>query len=99
MEKTPVIFRTWLKVEKYPEVIAIFPTIPGDSLGFYPLSYERVGQHGQCDYTGILPITRLAKEQEYKDLLEELESIGYNLKVYKREQYWMSRKRRDAAKI
>jgi len=42
--------------------------------------YSHVGQHSAChiDYAKKCV---LASKEEYKDLLEELISIGYNLKV------------------
>jgi hypothetical protein len=97
--KTPVVFRWWSPPGfEYEGVIALFPTIletnhqnyyswRPTSESPYPiscLSYEHIGQHGGADYDGIMSESRPATEAEYKDLFEELESIGYNLKVYQR---------------
>ena len=43
-----------------------------------------IGQHSTADYSYIVNTTKLAKEPEYLELKKELESIGYNLKVYKK---------------
>lgn len=42
------------------------------------LSYMHVGQHGEASLE-FFRECRLATEEEYKDLREELESIGYRL--------------------
>jgi hypothetical protein len=75
--KTKVVFRMW-----DGQVIALFPEI--DEGNYFCLSYEHIGQHGGADYQGIVADSRLATPDEYKDLFEELESIGYNLDVRKR---------------
>ena len=79
--RADVVFRKWNKTD---DVIALFPYIKGDTGGRYCLSYEHVGQHGQADYTGLLIVTTLAKEQEYRTLKQELEQIGYHLNIIKR---------------
>jgi hypothetical protein len=48
------------------------------------MSYEHVGQHGGANYAGVMCRTRPAKPSEYKDLQEELEERGYNLRIVKR---------------
>jgi len=63
------------------DVIAVFPyQIEGLN---YVCSYTRVGQHSVC-WWDINQGTTAAKPSEYKDLLKELKSIGYNIKVIKR---------------
>ena len=42
--------------------------------------YAHIGQHSACSPEYIKEC-RKATEQEYKDLAEELESIGYNLEI------------------
>ena len=42
------------------------------------LSYMHVGQHGEASVE-FFRECKLATEEEYKDLREELESIGYRL--------------------
>ena len=77
---TPVIFRVF---KSGGDVIALFPTIPAG--GVYIKSYQHIGQHGPAQIHALIPITRLAKPKEYRELKKELERIGYrNLKVCKR---------------
>lgn len=79
-EVVPVVFR------KYPdgEIIALFPTIPGDRYGHYCLSYMHVGQHGSADYEGVVRSTESARPDEYKGLASELRSIGYQIRPVQR---------------
>ena len=63
------------------EIIAVFPYEVWNSTDV--ASYMHVGQHSGC-YWGINYYSKPATEQEYKPLLNELESIGYNLQVIKR---------------
>ena len=74
-QETEVIFR------KFPEgdIIAIFPFEEWDRKGNYS-SYMHVGQHGGCSPDLAKELVRPG-EEEYQDLKEELESIGYNLEV------------------
>jgi len=69
---TPVIFRKF----KEGDVIALFPTIP-HSWKYDFTCYQHIGQHSGCE--GIITeLTKLCKPEEYRDLLEELISIGYD---------------------
>lgn len=80
---TEVIFRKF----KDGDVIAFFPYEIADSKGNV-MSYMHVGQHGAADYQGLVNDTKLATEDEYKDLFNELEnSVGYKLKVVKKMNY------------
>ena len=78
IHKTKVVFR------KFPdgEVIALFYEEEFSHPGNFT-SYMHVGQHGQADVTTVW-ITKLATPEEYADLKEELESIGYNLDIRKK---------------
>ena len=78
-EQTLVVFRYWHKPKDHHGVIALFPEVEHR----WPLcnSYEHVGQHGGADYSGVVAATRPASESEYRDLKEELESLGYNLLI------------------
>ena len=78
--KTKVIFR---KFRKGGSVIALFPEIPGTNELFSCLSYMHEGQHCTAG-TGITFYTDPAKPEEYKDLLAELNNIGYNVVVVKK---------------
>jgi hypothetical protein len=85
--KTKVVFRRYRAAEDREltgasGVIALFPddVEPGGLVG----CYVRKGQHGSADYGLVLEHTTPASPEEYADLKEELESIGYNLKIVKR---------------
>lgn len=74
MTKDRVIFR------KFPEgdVIALFPGI-----GAYNeriLCYQHIGQHGETCLDFVEEL-QPATPEEYKDLLDELTAIGYDVEV------------------
>ena len=79
-EITRVVFRKW----KDGEVIALFPDIPSDAANWYTcMSYMHIGQHGAA-CPAITYDTKKATPEDYNDLKQELEAIGYNLKVLQR---------------
>lgn len=80
---TEVIFR---RFPKDNQIIALFPYDIYNSRGGIT-SYMHVGQHGEAEYSACIKKAKPAKEQEYKDLKEELESLGYNLKVINKRTY------------
>jgi hypothetical protein len=84
-EKTKVIFRQW-KIGC--EIIALFPEIAVDTIGYNCQSYMRVGQHGAAS-PDIIRDTKPANLNDgcVKKLIAELESIGYNLEIIKRFRY------------
>lgn len=94
---TPVIFRVWPK-NKGGDVIALFPTLPEDRMGYECSSYQHVGQHGAADCNGVIRVTRAASPEEYAPLKRELEGIGYKLKVYARASRSMNDKRMKEAR-
>lgn len=66
------------------EVIALFPQFTNKKK--YTIdSYMKIGQHGECDHL-IIHDTKLAKESEYKELLNEIKNIyhEYDIKVMKK---------------
>ena len=81
--KTKVIFR------KYQDgaVVALFPELAGTYDKYTCLAYESVGQHGAADITGVIQDTKPASMSQYLLLYKELESIGYNLEIVKRNRY------------
>lgn len=85
-ELTPVVFRS-----QAAEITAVLPCEPADYNGRYMTCYAHVGQHGSAAWEWY-HATRAARPEEYADLLKELESLGYNVKVYKRIQPWMRNK-------
>ncbi len=78
MDKT--IFRI------YPdgEVIALFPQITATANGYLCESYMHIGQHSGATPQLVINQTRLAIPNEYKELKDELERIGYNPQPAKR---------------
>lgn len=79
---TKVVFR---KFRKGGEVIALFPEEPWNPDAGTVTSYMHVGQHSDADYDHVVAISRPAREDEYRPLLAELKSIGYDdLHVMKR---------------
>ena len=91
--KTKVIFRKF----KTGEIIAVFPEVPADCTGYAMHSYMHVDQRGACHYPAGL-YNELASPAEYADLYQELEQIGYDLKVIKRATYRHYLTRKNALK-
>ena len=84
--ETLTIFRKF----KEGDIIALFPEIKGDDEGLFCMSYQHIGQHGLADYNIVTyGITKKAKPEEYQELKEELESIGYILDI---KQKWNRRR-------
>ena len=85
-EKTKVIFREW-KIGC--EIIALFPEIAVDTIGYNCQSYMHVGQHGAANLMAVLSDTKPANLEDgaVKNLIKELEYIGYNLEIIKRFRY------------
>lgn len=77
-----VIFRV------YPngDVIALFPEIAVDTIGYNCQSYMHVGQHGAAS-PSLVDDTKPATPKEYEPLKKELEKAGYDLEVIKRFRY------------
>lgn len=82
-EETRVIFRRFCA--KPREVIAFFPDIPA-SVGAtkYVSSYMHVGQHGAAVYPNDRTKPADVSEPDVAALKRELEGIGYNLRIIKR---------------
>ena len=84
-EKTKVIFRQW------PigcEIIALFPEIAVDTIGYNCQSYMHCGQHGAAS-PNVVQDTKPAilNDGSVKTLIKELEELGYNLEIIKRFRY------------
>lgn len=80
MSQTKVIFRVYGN----NEVVAIFPEDLGTTNPYTCSAYTHIGQHFSVFPDSLIGETKPCPEDLYKDLKEELESIGYNLKVIKR---------------
>lgn len=64
------------------DLYAFFPRLKYDDKGFYKTSYSHIGQHSAC-HVEYEKESRPATPEEYASLKEELESIGYELKICK----------------
>jgi hypothetical protein len=80
-EFTDVIFR-----KNKDEVFALFPHNVCDIRGNVT-SYSHVGQHSGADYQHCIKTSKLATNEEFMHLYNELEQIGYKLNVVKRQNY------------
>jgi len=80
--KTIVVFLKDTTDTEYNGIItAYFPCEKySQEIGVYN-SYSHIGQHSACNYDFAKNKCKIANEQEYKDLFNELQSIGYNLEV------------------
>ena len=79
IETVRVVFRVWKADPR--SVVALFPDIPFDHRGQFVTCYEHIGQHGSAEYAYVISATRPAKPSEYRALLSELKSIGYDVIV------------------
>lgn len=93
---TKVIFRRWRKTGT---LIALFPEVPtSHRFSHFCLSYEKVGQHSECDLLAVISNTTPADEQDrdVQLLKKELEQeYGYILDVRKKYtvQMWAAKRR------
>jgi erythromycin esterase-like protein len=79
---TRVVFR---KFKDDGEIIALFPEERYGRHDYTINSYMHVGQHSAADYDHVVAISHPAREDEYRSLLAELISIGYDdLRVMQR---------------
>ena len=78
--KTKVKFLVNEREKENPDLFAYFPEEDFDRQGKFKNCYSHVGQHSSAhpDYANE---SREATPEEYNDLKEELESIGYNLEL------------------
>jgi hypothetical protein len=68
-----------LDEQPFSEVLAVFPEMPNKDNGFD--CYANLGQHSICHSDFIKNNCKDATKEQYKDLFNELENIGYNLEV------------------
>jgi len=85
-DKTKVIFRQFIIG---CEIIALFPEIAVDTIGYNCQSYLHVGQHGAANPRTMIMDTKPAKLEDgaCKRLIKELTELGYNLEIIKRFRY------------
>lgn len=73
--KTRVIFR---KFKQGGDIIALFPHVPGTNNPLTMRCYPHLGQHGSIEERAVPGLTVTATPSEYKDLLAELQRVGYD---------------------
>ncbi len=83
---TEVVFRVDTTKDFKGTVYALFPHNACDNSGNVT-TYQHVGQHSAADYKHCLKRSKMATELECADLKKELQNIGYNLKVIKKQNY------------
>lgn len=86
MEKTDVIFRCDKQGDFKGDVFALFPHEVSCSDGSVTF-YAHIGQHGLADYKKCMRKSRTATEKESTDLKKEMEGLGYNLNIVKKQNY------------
>jgi hypothetical protein len=80
MEKDTYITEVTFRKFKDGQVIALLPHEVSDYDGNIT-SYMHIGQHSSATYNHVVSMTKLATPRDYADLLAEMESLGYNIKV------------------
>ena len=61
------------------DIIALMPYVI-ETFRYNCQSYMHIGQHGPARLSNVIKYTKPAKEEEYAELKQELESIGYIVK-------------------
>ena len=83
------------------QAIAIFPGIASSCEPKYCLSYQIIGQHGDCLPGYIMNNSDAVTTEtydEYMDLREELEDIGYELnRVYMLDRKYLAQRKKQLA--
>ncbi len=83
---TDVVFRFDTTKDWKGTIFALLPHEVSDHSGNVT-SYQHLGQHSSADYQHCIAKSRPATESEYKDLKIEMECIGYNINVIKKQNY------------
>lgn len=78
-EPTEMLFRKY----RNGEIIALMPYVI-ETFRYNCQSYMHIGQHGSARLANVIKHTRQANEEEYAELKQELESLGYNVKPINR---------------
>ena len=84
--KTDVIFRVDNTKDWKGTIFALLPHEVCDYSGNVT-SYQHVGQHSGADYRGCIATSKPATPEQYADLKAEMESLGYNFNVIKKQNY------------
>jgi hypothetical protein len=82
---TDIVFRVEKSGDFKGTVFALFPH--ECSHGYMVNCYQHVGQHSSANYQGCIASSRPATPKEYADLKAEMDSLGYNIRIVKRQNY------------
>ncbi len=80
MKRQDVIFR-----KDKQSVYALFPYIIHS--GYNVVTYQHIGQHSGANYQHCIQTSKPATPEEYEPLKKELENIGYNLLIRKKQNH------------
>ena len=80
---TEMLFR----IESDGQILAVMPYEIGSPKANNVMCYAHIGQHSSCDYYYVLEKTKPASFEQYKNLKDELEDIGYNIQVIHKRNY------------
>ena len=83
---TEVIFRVDKTKNFNGTIFALMPYDIQNRNGLIS-SYQHVGQHSSADYNHCIKSSKPATEIEYTQLKNEMESLGYNIKVITKRNY------------
>lgn len=83
---TDVIFRVDTTKDFKGTIFALLPHDCATKTGLVQ-SYQHIGQHSSANYNHCLKTSRLACPSEYTELFKEMENLGYNLNVIKKQNY------------
>jgi hypothetical protein len=84
--KVDIIFRVDKSRDFSGTVFALFPHDCCDYNGNVT-SYQHVGQHSSADYNHCINRSKVATPEQYADLKAEMESLGYEITVVKKQNY------------
>jgi hypothetical protein len=83
---TDIVFRVDTSKDFKGTVFALFPHEVCDHKGNVT-TYQHIGQHSGGDYKACIGFSRLATLEESESLKREMESLGYNINVVKKQNY------------
>jgi hypothetical protein len=95
-QKTKVIFRNF-----GGETIALFPEELGSNDANTCLSYMHMGQHSAADLLCVICDSKPASKANQRELMRELQSIGYDLVIPKRHRFyeWNVKRQKQLEKV
>lgn len=83
---TDMVFRVDTSKDWKGTVFALFPH-EVSTLDGCVTCYQHIGQHSSADYRHCISKSRPATAEEMADLKKELEGLGYNINIVKKQNY------------